>query len=188
MRSSACTTEALRSAASPSCWESPAKAWPALWWVTNNTEQNPWKWSARDGPSLLDPFADHITQLLARYPDLTAVRLKEELCRLGFHGRYTIVRDRLRVLRPHAETCLCRDSKPVQECKARWTIRRNRYLFHRRRTAPGACLQLHSGLPPAAIYVCGLWRLRTSPPRSGNTCGPSEYFDGLCATPVSTTT
>jgi len=67
----------------------------------------------RDGPSapvprprrrgsILDAYEPILRELLGRYPDLTVERALQELQARGFTGRYTIVRQRLRLLRPRA--------------------------------------------------------------------------------------
>lgn len=49
--------------------------------------------------SLVDPYESTLRDYLARYPDLSVVRLLEELRRLGYAGSYTILRQRVKQLR-----------------------------------------------------------------------------------------
>ena len=52
--------------------------------------------------SLLDPYLEQIKELLSRYPDLSAVRIREEIARgpQGYRGSATVLRRYLRRVRP----------------------------------------------------------------------------------------
>ena len=64
-------------------------------------EQPPSPQAARR-TSLLDPYRERIQELLAKYPDLSAVRIREEIARgpEGYTGSTTILRRYLRRIRP----------------------------------------------------------------------------------------
>jgi transposase len=50
--------------------------------------------------SLLDPYVERIKELLAKDPDLSAVRIREEIARAGYVGGANILRRYLRQVRP----------------------------------------------------------------------------------------
>src|SRR5271166_5591148 len=52
--------------------------------------------------SIIDPFELILKELLARYPNLTTERALQELQARGFTGKYTVVRQRMGLLRPRA--------------------------------------------------------------------------------------
>jgi len=53
--------------------------------------------------SKLDSYVSLIKKLLEKFPDITGQRLYEELIESGYEGKITILRDRLRTLRPKAK-------------------------------------------------------------------------------------
>jgi transposase len=52
--------------------------------------------------SIIDPFEPILKELLAKYPNLTVERALQELRARGFAGQYTVVRQRVRLLRPRS--------------------------------------------------------------------------------------
>jgi transposase len=64
--------------------------------------QQPPAQTAAPRASLLDPYVEQIKELLAKYPDLSAVRIREEIARgpHGYTGSTIILRRYLRQIRP----------------------------------------------------------------------------------------
>src|SRR5271168_2651166 len=55
---------------------------------------------ARQRGSIIDPFEPILQELLAKYPNLTVERALQELRQRGYAGGYTVLRQRVRLLRP----------------------------------------------------------------------------------------
>lgn len=54
----------------------------------------------RERGSIVEPYVPRITDLLARYPELSGRRVLEEMRKHGYSGGYTALKERLRKLRP----------------------------------------------------------------------------------------
>lgn len=72
-------------------------------------------------PSKLDPFRGAIAELLASHPDLSAVRIAEELRKIGYDGGLSILRGAVRQLRPDTRAFLHIRTLPGEEAQADWT-------------------------------------------------------------------
>jgi transposase len=105
----------------------------------------------RDGPaaalprprrrgSILDEYEPVLKELLAKYPNRTVERAWQELQARGFRGRYTIVRQRIRLLRPRASATpvACFETGPGEQAQMDYGVydldftregRRRVYLF-----------------------------------------------------------
>ena len=95
-----------KSAAWPRSTNSPAGRSPSdctargTPWPPPCKRQQPPSPTAAPRASLLDPYRERIKDLLARYPDLSAVRIHEEIARAGYTGSTIILRRYLRQIRP----------------------------------------------------------------------------------------
>ncbi len=70
--------------------------------------------------SMLDAYEPAIADLLERYPRITVQRLREELQRSGYTGGHTILRQKVRKLRPSPEQESRQWMLRVLQCKERW--------------------------------------------------------------------
>ena len=113
-----------------------------------STEQAPRKKARRC--SQLDAHLGTITELLSRYPNITAQRIYEELRRHGYQGSYSLLSHRVYELRPRPIV------RPVQRFETapgkarRWTTRPTTSIS-RTKGGPGLRIQLYPGLLSPAV-------------------------------------
>ena len=75
----------------------------------------------RPRQSIIDPFEPILKELLAKYPNLTTERALQELQARGFTGKYTVVRQRIGLLRPRTPRApVPLALRPGQACERRW--------------------------------------------------------------------
>ena len=71
--------------------------------------------------SKLEAFAPEIRTILARYPRITAVRLREKLLESGYAGGITILRERLAAMRPRNDPVLRFETPPGLQGQQDWS-------------------------------------------------------------------
>ncbi len=70
--------------------------------------------------SKLDGFKDKIEALLKSYPSLSAVRIDEEIQKMGYEGGISILRDYLKIIRPPRKVFLHIQPTPAEEAQVDW--------------------------------------------------------------------
>jgi transposase len=74
--------------------------------------------------SAVDAYQEAITVFLKRYPNMTAVRLLEELRPLGYQGGYTVLRERVKQLRCQTSPPLIQrfETAPGMQAQMDWAV------------------------------------------------------------------
>jgi transposase len=70
--------------------------------------------------SKLNGFKEEIETLLRAYPSLSAVRIHEEIQKMGYQGGISIVRDYLKTIRPIPRAFLHIQTTPAEEAQVDW--------------------------------------------------------------------
>lgn len=80
--------------------------------------------------SKLDRWQPMIRALLEKFPDITSVRLLEELEKVGYQGKLTIVQDHLREIRPkpQKQPVIRFETRPGEQGQMDWSPYRIRFL------------------------------------------------------------